>query len=453
MNNQNNNGLLRFRSAPSSVLQSYVNDIEKNNKDLNDGLNYNFISNTFQDLQEEVDLKPNLVNEFHYPRQSTTQRSMDSTGYSMVQQPKMSSSLLRQNSSPAGLFTHINQPNGYGGMRGYNLGNAGNNGELSPSSSRLKRQMSSSSGVTMLPRIAEVEPDTMDSGVLNESSDHYSFGSWEHESTQFVDNFTGLKRELDLQNGDTLGNQSPMLAHHLSLPKTSGEMAAIEKLLHCQDSVPCKIRAKRGCATHPRSIAERVRRTRISERMRKLQELVPHMDKQTNTSDMLDFAVDYIKDLQEQYKMFCNVGSELSYHNDLFGIKEEFCWHSIMVIYSWHVPTFDGHDQSTMAMMRLTKTLINRIIAMVDWSWHGHPIRPINNPSGKRVAATLFRRLIIPIIINSRLLITLTWPHTATFVEDVVHTVIAIVDATATSHLPALLSPTATNINCCHSHL
>lgn len=25
-----------------------------------------------------------------------------------------------------------------------------------------------------------------------------------------------------------------------------------------QDSVPCKIRAKRGCATHPRSIAERV---------------------------------------------------------------------------------------------------------------------------------------------------------------------------------------------------
>ena len=112
MNNQNNNGLLRFRSAPSYVLKSYVNDIEKNNKDLNDGLNYNFISNTFQDLQEEVDLKPNIVNEFHYPRQSTTQGSMDSTGYSMVQQPKMSSSLLRQNSSPAGLFTHINQLNG-----------------------------------------------------------------------------------------------------------------------------------------------------------------------------------------------------------------------------------------------------------------------------------------------------------------------------------------------------
>lgn len=50
-----------------------------------------------------------------------------------------------------------------------------------------------------------------------------------------------------------------MLTHHLSLPKTSAEMATMEKLLHLQDSVPCKIRAKRGCATHPRSIAERVK--------------------------------------------------------------------------------------------------------------------------------------------------------------------------------------------------
>lgn len=313
--NPNNNGLLRFRSAPSSILQSYVNDIDKN-RDLNDGLNYNFISPNFQDLQEEVDLKPNLMTGFslnstHYLRQSTTQGSMDSTSsYSidnnMEQQTKMGSSLLRQNSSPAGLFSHLNHPNGYNsGVRGtvgnYRLGNVGNNGDMSASTSRLKRQ---TSGVPMLPRISELEPDTIDPidpGVLNDTSD-YPFGSWEQETSQFIDNFTGLKRELDLQNSDNMGNHPPMLAHHLSLPKTSGEMAAVEKLLHFQDSVPCKIRAKRGCATHPRSIAERVRRTRISERMRKLQELVPHMDKQTNTSDMLDLAVDYIKDLQEQYK-------------------------------------------------------------------------------------------------------------------------------------------------------
>lgn len=87
------------------------------------------------------------------------------------------------------------------------------------------------------------------------------------------------------------------LNHQFSLTKSPSEIA-MEKLL--QDSVPCKIRAKRGCATHPRSIAERVRRTRISEKMRNLQQLVPNMDKQTNTADMLDEAVDYIKFLQKQ---------------------------------------------------------------------------------------------------------------------------------------------------------
>jgi len=51
-----------------------------------------------------------------------------------------------------------------------------------------------------------------------------------------------------------------LLLNHLiqySLPQTSLEM---DQLMHNipQDSVPCKIRAKRGCATHPRSIAERV---------------------------------------------------------------------------------------------------------------------------------------------------------------------------------------------------
>lgn len=104
------------------------------------------------------------------------------------------------------------------------------------------------------------------------------------------------------QNGDSR-IRSLGLTHHLSLPKSFPQITTIEKFLHFQDSVPCKIRAKRGCATHPRSIAERVcqyflfsfdpflqndypgsvffqvRRTRISERMRKLQELFPNMDK------------------------------------------------------------------------------------------------------------------------------------------------------------------------------
>ncbi|RRT71410.1 hypothetical protein B296_00015714 [Ensete ventricosum] len=116
----------------------------------------------------------------------------------------------------------------------------------------------------------------------------------------------------EVQNGGMTMKHVTGLRHHLSLPKTSSEMAAVENFLQFQDAVPCKIRAKRGCATHPRSIAERVRRTKISERIRKLQELVPNMDKhikapiilqQTNTADMLDLAVDYIHDLQKQVKV------------------------------------------------------------------------------------------------------------------------------------------------------
>ncbi|KAL2321954.1 hypothetical protein Fmac_026333 [Flemingia macrophylla] len=93
------------------------------------------------------------------------------------------------------------------------------------------------------------------------------------------------------------------LTHHLSLLSSSTKMSSIEKFLQIQGSVPCKIRAKRGFATHTRSIAERVRRTRISERIKKLQGLFPKSEKQTSTADMLDLAVEYIKDLQRQVKV------------------------------------------------------------------------------------------------------------------------------------------------------
>ncbi|CAL0306196.1 unnamed protein product [Lupinus luteus] len=55
------------------------------------------------------------------------------------------------------------------------------------------------------------------------------------------------------------------LAHQLSMPNTPLEMAAIEKFMHSSYSVPWKIRTKRGCVTHPRSIAEKVRLASCSE--------------------------------------------------------------------------------------------------------------------------------------------------------------------------------------------
>lgn len=230
------------------------------------------------------------------------------------------SNLIRHSSSPAGLFSQINIENGYVSMRGMGTLGAVNNSMKEPkfsTSRNLKNQSNYSSG--LMSTIAEVgdkgnrenneENEAFGESHGNEYLD-YQVDTWD-DSEMMSENVGGLKRfrdndskqqfsGLNVQNETGGGHSNSPLAHQLSMPNTSSEMAAMEKFLHFSDSVPMKIRAKRGCATHPRSIAERVRRTKISERMRKLQDLVPNMDKQTNTADMLDLAVDYIKDLQKQ---------------------------------------------------------------------------------------------------------------------------------------------------------
>ena len=106
------------------------------------------------------------------------------------------------------------------------------------------------------------------------------------------------------------GHHGNGLVRHMSLPSSAcgPSSPGVE-----DDSlaVPMRTRAKRGCATHPRSIAERVRRTKISERMKRLQDLVPEMDKQTNTSDMLDETVEYVKSLQRQVQELTETVTQL----------------------------------------------------------------------------------------------------------------------------------------------
>ncbi|KAL5567185.1 hypothetical protein UlMin_030349 [Ulmus minor] len=247
-----------------------------------------------------------------------------------------SSNLIRTSSSPAGLFASISiDNNGFvetRGMGSYGGANARTNEEAASYSppNRLKNfSPAPPPAVGIMSPIIEIDDKSLvatlqdSGGGFGEEGDsnyvpNFPTSSWD-DSAMMSDNITGLKRHRDddskpftgLNSSKTqnleLGTRPPMLAHHLSLPKTASEMAVIEKFLQYQDSVPCKIRAKRGCATHPRSIAERVRRTKISERMRKLQELVPNMEKQTNTSDMLDLAVEYIKDLQTQVHKLADI--------------------------------------------------------------------------------------------------------------------------------------------------
>ncbi|XP_074321340.1 transcription factor bHLH122-like isoform X2 [Silene latifolia] len=213
-------------------------------------------------------------------------------------------SLTRHSSSPAGFFDNLNI-DGYGVVRemgSYGSGSS-NNDQVNYSSG----QPSTRPG--LMRQNSQVEEKIMKMNSLEETNFSNGISSW--ADSILSETIPGLDEDDDRkifseqnlsenQTGESRGRASE-LARHLSLPSTTtSELSAMEKLLYLQDAVPLRIRAKRGFATHPRSIAERVRRTKISERMRKLQDLVPNMDKQTNTADMLELAVDYIKDLRKQ---------------------------------------------------------------------------------------------------------------------------------------------------------
>uniref|UniRef100_A0A453L4C6 BHLH domain-containing protein n=1 Tax=Aegilops tauschii subsp. strangulata TaxID=200361 RepID=A0A453L4C6_AEGTS len=240
-------------------------------------------------------------------------------------------SLLRQSSSPAGFLNHLNMDNGYGSMLRAGMAGAAGGGGYRNGDARLKGQLSFSSRQgSVMSQISEMVGEEMGGGSSGDDEAGSNGGcyggipgypvvapsaaaGWDEPSPSpspsllTSDGLSGPAAKRRPRDGGANG-AARQLKPQFSLPagskpSPSPEIAAIEKFLQFQDSVPCKIRAKRGCATHPRSIAERVRRTKISERIRKLQELVPNMEKQTNTSDMLDLAVDYIKELQMQVKL------------------------------------------------------------------------------------------------------------------------------------------------------
>ncbi|KAF8749732.1 hypothetical protein HU200_012564 [Digitaria exilis] len=72
------------------------------------------------------------------------------------------------------------------------------------------------------------------------------------------------------------------------------------------------VRARRGQATDSHSLAERVRRERISQRMKVLQDLVPGCNKVIGKALMLDEIINYVQSLQRQVEMFQACGPSAS---------------------------------------------------------------------------------------------------------------------------------------------
>lgn len=234
--------------------------------------------------------------------------------------PPAASPLFRHSSSPAGLLSRLmTDPHGMaasgGAMGSYTQ--AGSDAALGHGHAQLSSQWSFSrqdlpqiSEMGMIP--ADIGESIVGAGGCNSSSDAaqsssylsrtFSVGSWDDTNSIMFSSAPCKKPKVDPAAGaDDMVTNFSTIDPQFGLSNSSLELPGMDDYLQLQqDSVACRVRARRGCATHPRSIAERERRTRISKRLKKLQDLVPNMDKQTNTSDMLDLAVDYIKELKDQ---------------------------------------------------------------------------------------------------------------------------------------------------------
>ncbi|KAG9153007.1 hypothetical protein Leryth_024740 [Lithospermum erythrorhizon] len=348
---QNPSGLTRYRSAPSTFFTTYLDGLHVTNTNsdssqdgdheaenmfsafmgCSNGSSTNLGMQNLNDLQQYSSNLKQEMGEYDQQQNGLVTVENCQMAYEtstngayggridehQLQSAKISSgnssnNLLRQSSSPAGFFAGYDISREIENFRSIGGSNSTSNGV----NNQLNFTSFESTAPCFMPSIPEIRNESSGTGSskdgqlrngTNPNGRSYIPNSWiESSSTSLKRNLGGdLKfssfSELENEKGDSR-NVSHGLTHHLSLPKTSSEMAVIEKFLEFQQDnvIPCKIRAKRGFATHPRSIAERVRRTRISQRMKKLQELFPNMDKQANTADMLDLAVEHIKELQKQ---------------------------------------------------------------------------------------------------------------------------------------------------------
>ncbi|KAJ7562127.1 hypothetical protein O6H91_03G055900 [Diphasiastrum complanatum] len=99
------------------------------------------------------------------------------------------------------------------------------------------------------------------------------------------------KSKVEKSSSENSGNLSPRSVKENHKPREPPKQDYIH------------VRARRGQATDSHSLAERVRREKISERMKFLQELVPGCSKVTGKALMLDEIINYVQSLQRQVEV------------------------------------------------------------------------------------------------------------------------------------------------------
>ncbi|KAG0486058.1 hypothetical protein HPP92_008153 [Vanilla planifolia] len=108
----------------------------------------------------------------------------------------------------------------------------------------------------------------------------------------------GMKPETEVKNTKRSNKGEAELAGKVEASPENPRDDAVPPLPPKKDFI--HVRARRGQATDSHSLAERVRRERISERMKYLERLVPGCNKITGKAGMLDEIINYVKSLQRQ---------------------------------------------------------------------------------------------------------------------------------------------------------
>ncbi|KAL7618845.1 hypothetical protein Lser_V15G00018 [Lactuca serriola] len=155
--------------------------------------------------------------------------------------------------------------------------------------------------------------------------------------SQFKPITNGEREERNDGSGDTSekDEKKQKIEHDSRVGKQIGKQAAAKDNSDSGGAPKdnyIHVRAKRGQATNSHSLAERVRREKISERMKLLQELVPGCNKITGKAVMLDEIINYVQSLQQQVEFLsmklATVNPELNIDMDRLVFKDLQILHS-----------------------------------------------------------------------------------------------------------------------------
>ncbi|XP_076923175.1 transcription factor bHLH49-like [Bidens hawaiensis] len=166
-------------------------------------------------------------------------------------------------------------------------------------------------------------PNTGNFGNSNSASVSVSPKKRKGQSPQVVtDKEKKVKGCCDGDSKITHQNSSSKEASNNTSSKDKSKVSEVQKPDYIH------VRARRGQATDSHSLAERVRREKISERMKYLQDLVPGCNKITGKAGMLDEIINYVQSLQKQVEFLsmklATINPEQDFNFDNVLAKEIF---------------------------------------------------------------------------------------------------------------------------------